>query len=374
MNYSKEYSEAVEGLDQYGPILCSLIEELLRQAGIKFQHVGYRVKSAESAVRKISLKTGSRLSLTNLTDLLGVRVITYFPHDVDKAADVIRDEFDIDEENSVDKRKLLDFDRFGYMSLHVIASLTPTRNHLAEYKRFSNTKFEVQIRSVLQHAWAEIEHDLGYKTEEAIPDEMRRSFSRLAGLLEIADEEFERIRKALGEYEKHVSETISSAPQELTIDQSTLAAALETERTLRELDELIANIDDTSLKESLDLPYIGRRASDLKLLGIKNIDQLLKTVEHYRAYVESFARHWMEELDFAHTNEPKMPFPRGAGLFYLDYVLAAQRTEVESTSWREYWKGDRIELAKEIRATWKKVVNDLGEPKLIKVPRKTKDR
>ena len=61
---------------------------------------------------------------------------------------------------------------------------------LRENKAFEGLKCEIQIRSVLQHAWAEIEHDLGYKSELTIPKEVRRSFSRLAGLLELGDKEF----------------------------------------------------------------------------------------------------------------------------------------------------------------------------------------
>ena len=69
-----------------------------------------------------------------------------------------------------------------------MCSLTPERAALAEYEAFKDMKCEIQVRSILQNAWAEIEHDLGYKTKEAIPVQSQRRFARLAGLLELADD------------------------------------------------------------------------------------------------------------------------------------------------------------------------------------------
>ncbi|TMR94372.1 GTP pyrophosphokinase [Nonomuraea basaltis] len=112
----------------------------------------------------------------------------------------------------MDKRKALDPDRFGYLSLHYVASLDTRRAELAEYKRFANNGFEIQIRSILQHAWAEIEHDLGYKSRLGVPSTTRRRFSRLAGLLELADAEFVSIRDELRLYEKRVESDLANQP------------------------------------------------------------------------------------------------------------------------------------------------------------------
>lgn len=83
-------------------------------------------------------------------------------------------------------------DRFGYCSVHYVVEMSQKRLNLYEHQAYEGLKCEIQIRSVLQHAWAEIEHDLGYKSEIAIPKRIRRNFSRLAGLLEIADKEISR--------------------------------------------------------------------------------------------------------------------------------------------------------------------------------------
>lgn len=58
--------------------------------------------------------------LGDVTDLVGLRIITYLPEDVDGVAQIIEDEFAIDRVNSIDKRLTSDPDRFGYASLHKV--------------------------------------------------------------------------------------------------------------------------------------------------------------------------------------------------------------------------------------------------------------
>jgi hypothetical protein len=67
---------------------------------------------------------------------------------------------------------------------------------LPEYAPFAQTVTEIQVRTILQHAWAEIEHDIQYKSASVIPTELRRRFMALAGMLEIADREFQSIQDA----------------------------------------------------------------------------------------------------------------------------------------------------------------------------------
>lgn len=354
------YSDTVKGLDQYGAILCPLVDELLRQSGIQIHSVVHRVKSEKSALRKLSLHPGKYKKPEDLSDLLGIRIITYFPKDVDQVAAVLAKEFSIDREHSEDKRKLLDPDKFGYLSLHFAASLSTQRKSLAEYKRFADISFEIQVRSILQHAWAEIEHDLGYKAEGSLPDEMRRSFSRLAGLLELADEEFERLRNRLGDYEKHVDETIASAPQELPINQSTLTAALEKEKALIELDEVVAKAGGVALETKIDPVYAAGEGSQLKILGIENLDQLLKVARKHKEHVAAFARHWL--LDDIEGTTYSRPLSRGIGLFYLSYVLAVQKPNIAQTRWATQLRRDNPGLLNEMKETWAKVLQEIGKP------------
>ncbi|MFL6282676.1 MAG: GTP pyrophosphokinase family protein [Pyrinomonadaceae bacterium] len=135
------------------------------------------LKKRDSLMKKIQAKSYTQLS--DITDICGIRIITYYDEEVDAVARIIENEFEIDPENSVDKRKKAP-DTFGYLSSHYIVRLRPVRLQLPEYGRFSQCQAEIQIRSIIQHAWAEIEHDLGYKSQNAVPPPVRRQFFRLA--------------------------------------------------------------------------------------------------------------------------------------------------------------------------------------------------
>lgn len=169
--------------------------EMLREAGVEPHTVTSRVKSQESLRGKLARPGREYSDLTEVTDVAGVRITTYFADDVDKVAEYIGRWFDVDADNSTDRRDTLDPDRFGYLSIHHIVGFGTNREAFPEYGQYGGMKAEIQTRSILQHAWAEIEHDLGYKTRERVPREIRRRFSALAGLLEIADREFRSLRE-----------------------------------------------------------------------------------------------------------------------------------------------------------------------------------
>jgi hypothetical protein len=91
--------------------------------------------------------------------------------------------------------------RFGYASRHLLIGLDAAREGLPGYDNLTGRRAQVQIRTVLQHAWAEFEHDIRYKgtiPDEHVPDFDRR-FTLAAGLLELADREFSTIRDRLRE-------------------------------------------------------------------------------------------------------------------------------------------------------------------------------
>lgn len=174
-----------------------LMATILIEKNIHVHSVVSRLKEETSLTNKINKNLKKYTNIEDITDLCGIRIITYFEDDVDQIADIIQKTLTIDPINSVDKRKLLAATQFGYLSLHFVASLTTRQLQLPKYKKFENCKIEIQICSILQHAWAEIEHDLEYKSQTKISYDVRRRFSRLAGLLEIADIEFRKIRDDL---------------------------------------------------------------------------------------------------------------------------------------------------------------------------------
>jgi len=173
-----------------------LLSSIFKAKGIVPHSITFREKEPGSLKQKVLRETKNYEDpLCEITDLAGVRVITYFPSDVDKISSIIEAEFAVDPERSVDKRKNVDPSAFGYASVHLVVEFLPRRLELPEYSLFGGKKCEIQVRTILQHSWAEIEHDIVYKSSEDIPFELRRRFASLASLLEMADREFESLRR-----------------------------------------------------------------------------------------------------------------------------------------------------------------------------------
>ena len=194
--WKNKYTEELERYKDFTKRLYDLLKELIGEKRIKTSQIEKRTKTINSFVEKIKRKSYQYDNpLKEITDLSGIRTITFYKEDSDKISDLIEEQFLIDLKNSDDKTKIIDIDKFGYQSIHYVVSLSKERATLLEWKIFENLKAEIQIRTVLQHAWASISHKLSYKTPSEIPKESRRKLSRLSALLELADDEFSRLQK-----------------------------------------------------------------------------------------------------------------------------------------------------------------------------------
>jgi len=298
-----------------------LLTELLKEKGIRLHSITARVKDRYSLEGKVHRAMGKYSCLGDITDIVGIRIVTYYADEVDAIADLVEREFKVDTENSVDKRELLDPDRFGYLSLHYVVQLPDKRTELTEYSRFKDCKAEIQIRSILQHTWAEIEHDMGYKSKNAIPKEIRRRFSRLAGLLELADMEFAKIREAVKLYETQVPQQIHDKPAEVEIDKNSLASFIQSSPLVHELDQRIVEIVGGQVLQA-EL-FSGVMVDRLRLSGLRTMEELNASLLEHKDTIINFTR-----LLFTYRRPPNR-FAAGVCLLYLCYVMVGRTGELQ---------------------------------------------
>lgn len=210
-----------------------IVRECLKHREIKVNSVTSRAKEPESFEEKAAKPSDVdpgvpkyRDPLREITDLAGVRVITFFPDTLGDVERVIYEQFDVIER--VNKNDaLIENERFGYQSIHFLVTLKAPRTNLPEFERFGQAIVEVQVRTVLQHAWAEIEHDIQYKSALAIPGEINRRFMALAALLELADREFQDIRDADRRLEQEAQARVEGGNLDVEITPNTLKVYLD---------------------------------------------------------------------------------------------------------------------------------------------------
>lgn len=177
----------------------SVLKTALEVEHIRVHSIEARAKSIDSFSQKAAAPSLDdpgqpkyQHPVFEITDLAGVRVITFLLDVVGKVNEIVEREFEVIEKS--DKSGLLEYEQtLGYQSIHYLVRFSPARCALPEYARFERLITEIQVRTILQHAWAEIEHDIQYKAVESIPTSIRGRFASLAGLLEIADREFQAI-------------------------------------------------------------------------------------------------------------------------------------------------------------------------------------
>ena len=284
--------------------LSHLADEALRNA-LDAQHVKvtameHRIKTETSLAGKLELKGGKYQTLDDVTDIVGLRVVTFYSADVDKVAAIVNEAFDVDRRNSVDKRKQHRLDSFGYNSLHYICRLPKTIVDDPEMPLLNELRFEIQMRTALQHVWSTLDHDTGYKGDVKIPHEYMRQFNRMAGMLELMDEEFSRLRNVLVEYRRQMLALEASGQLDnVDLNSETFRRYLEAHPFDR-LNQRIAAINQAELYPVPIMPYFRV----LQDLGIETLGEVNRLVEEYSddAYRLAVSQLGATDLDILSEN------------------------------------------------------------------------
>ncbi|MCE7992330.1 MAG: hypothetical protein HEP71_10130 [Roseivirga sp.] len=186
-----KYTDLIPKYTSLGKNVSEALGIFLKEAGISYLTISFRVKEVESFLEKIDRKNYTD-PFIDIEDICGTRIICFYQSDVERICEIVNREFDIKE--SQDKEDLLKSDQFGYRSHHLIGQIKNSWLKTPNYKNLKNLKIEFQVRTILMHAWAEIEHKLAYKQKIHIPPHLERKLFRISAKLEESDEQFEEIK------------------------------------------------------------------------------------------------------------------------------------------------------------------------------------
>ncbi|KPH52241.1 GTP pyrophosphokinase [Helicobacter pullorum] len=218
----KKYEKSFEIYESFETILKNYIQGLLDKAiqegklDKESVEIKSRTKEIESFKGKISRddkKLKYKDPLSEITDLVGIKIMLTSLKDENIVYELLKLEMkdNIDKENSVDKTEDIKKERkFGYLGRHLVVFYDENMFELGKHlinkeihpSHFKGLRAEIQVKTLLQHVWAEVEHKARYKAGEELSNDKKRYFDRLAALIEVADdlfkdlvEESERVNK-----------------------------------------------------------------------------------------------------------------------------------------------------------------------------------
>lgn len=269
---------------QLGDIVQPILESICADVGVAPFGIEHRIKTEPSLAGKMERCSGLFATMDDMYDLLGLRVICFFADEVDKVGHCVEERFTVDRAHSYDRRALIQADSFGYLSLHYICTLPPD---LPCPEALRGKRFEIQIRTLLQHAWAATEHDLGYKSDFGVPRGVIRQFSRIAGLLELADDEFVRARDNMRTYTAEIRQKIAENRADgVLIDSISLNEYVKHNARMRAFLQEIAAPTGAEISEVDAENYLVQ----LKFLGKQTLGDLQTMMEENHALVLALAR------------------------------------------------------------------------------------
>jgi ppGpp synthetase/RelA/SpoT-type nucleotidyltranferase len=177
-----------------------ILRTKLKKRNIEYAYVTSRTKTLNSFIEKASRKNYQN-PLEETKDIAGVRIIFLYKSNMPLIDKIISSEFKVVKKE--DKIKDQDPDRFGYADLQYQVQLGQMSSG-ARYDELRGLKCEIQVRTVLQDAWAIIAHHLVYKKESEVPKEFRRNLNSLVAIFENADSQFDKLKNEIDKYKRNL--------------------------------------------------------------------------------------------------------------------------------------------------------------------------
>jgi len=269
-----------------------LVDALLNEQNLSFL-LEHRTKDVETFREKIT-RPGKSYSdpLREVTDLCGIRIILRRISDVEQVVGMLKEEFDVDEKNSVYKGAELGVDQFGYTSIHLVVSTLASRAALTEWKPYADLKAEIQVRTILQHAWALISHSFDYKVGADIPKEFRRRLFRLSALFELADEELDQLVDDIQHKVESYRASLTAGNKAIELNVDSLRAYIETSPEVHYWNNYLRIHTGQNVATWGDLSRDVRFAN---YCGIKSLEQINQLLSQARGWGEDFFTLYYEE-------------------------------------------------------------------------------
>ena len=271
----------------FGAVTSEAISKALKEQHVTVTVLEHRVKTEASLAGKLELKGAKYHTLDDVTDIVGMRVVTFYSDDVDKVAAIVNEVFQVDWSNSVDKRKLHRLDSFGYNSLHYICRLPKSVVDDPDMPLLNELRFEIQMRTALQHVWSTLDHDTAYKGGGVnIPKEYRRQFGRL--------------RNVLTDYRRQMLALEASGQLDrVDLNSDTFRRYLEAQPFAR-LNQRIAAINQAELYPVPMMPFLRV----LQKLGFETLDDVNRLIEEHSddAYRLAVSQLGKTDLDILSEN------------------------------------------------------------------------
>jgi putative GTP pyrophosphokinase len=265
--------------------LCAEVAYILNRELVKeeieFSTITCRAKTLNSFLEKIQRKS-YRDPVSEITDFAGVRVVCLYIDDLEKLEKLIAEHFEVVEK--IDKLTDRKADQFGYGAIHFVVRLGKNASG-ARYDDLKNLVCEIQTRTVLQDAWAIIDHHLVYKNESNIPTVLRSRLNRLAGDFQSADRKFSDLRAEREEYLRRVEDSEINSEQflenELNLDSFVRYARWK-------FPDLPAG------REVLDVPFYLNPLTEMNLKTLGDLDEVVnRGAAAYKFYLAENGRDFL---------------------------------------------------------------------------------
>ena len=282
----EDYSQKKELYESFAEQILTILKLVIEDEypGIKIASYSCRAKTEESLRKK--LRKDKYNEHSEISDLAGVRIITYSRKDIPLIEHIVQKSFCIDVENSINKTSDLGYDKVGYRASHYVVALGSDRIKLPENKKYNDLKCEIQITSLIAHTWSEITHEKGYKFEGKLPMDLERRKNLLAGMLELADMEMDAYVEAFDGYVNKIQNGMKQGGLDLEINSMSLEKYMTWKFSMiqpqifRDIDSILKELKQFGLENIYQLDQIVRPEfeQEVRKMEWRSLDGIIRNI------------------------------------------------------------------------------------------------